>query len=1620
MTEKNPFDLEADVGANTEENPFDLEADVGANTEENPFDLSEQEEEERPFGRARDIGRGLAAAPITLVQGITEAGAIGLDLAFDTDYARRTSEGFESFKERVGASPTGTAGKVTEELTAFGLGFLPIAGWLGRASAAARSGAAAGAAPTSFLHRTADAFGRSELGRRLLKTNARRAGTTAVAVGGFEAVVSPDGYGTVADAFDFMPSALRTEEGSEDIVGRENALRLVRNRGRRAFEAMGFSAAVDTALIAAPRVGEAAMAVPGVAPAVGASLRGGRAAFDTAAQAIGRVPGAKTSGEFFQRWFSPGGGIDPRIYEENIARMNFPQQALRESLSALRGYEQAVHEVHKAAGFRGLGRAGNERLERDFFQFLTGGNMNALDAYPESVREAASRMQRLVYELEDSLLKITDDEILRYGVSGPVSSIGETTGLAQLRSARDAVVRNRETARIQREAIREAREAAGLSLVGFEEAQSTFLRRSFERYQAPERFYGNLDPKFMEQPTFKNAVEEVMRNGGLDEDAARARVLHYMGLDMLADGRVTPEAAIADRLKAIRSKKASSKAKLFAEGSDMNIVQGLYAPREKLLDQSDALRELLRENVKPEELFVRTMEDLATTVANVRFANSLADPASGFVRTMSAAADELAEGGRPMFVDPGTIRGGLPQATARGQVRQAAVERRQRDPVTGRRRRVEEGQTEPQQVQLTSEEIAANQALLESYGYAPLGAVEGTHPFMGVYGALSGMYAPPEMHTALSIFGRLSQGLSGELYGLAGLAKAYSQNTTVILNPASQMRNFKSAFDFLAANANLGRETDFTAAYKATAANIRDLDDYVQRKFMREMGQLGIVDKALATSLVRQLKDMGKDLNFAGKVQRAVDRWSDNTPFFGRVNTFMNSTYSQIDTFTKIANTISEESKLATALSRAGLDDTSDVVKQIFVDNKLLTSGSLAVNPDIPMRRIFAAQRTTENLPTYDRIPKGLRVVDSTAFFGAFASFASENIRNGANTLMSGLRGMAFTVNPSRYGELGQAVVSSRAAQQAVARETPEGLEALGRTILAQQAVARETPQSLETLGRTAMRERAAAMTPEALRREGEQIVRQRAVEVDPAQLREAGEEVVRRNAGEEAVRNADSASFESLGREAAQSLERSMRGQGAARTASFMTVAGMKPVALSRMSARAVGMSEEDEAAALSEMPFYLAGHPLIYLDFKRTPEGPVVEYIDQSYVNPYAFLTDGARAALREYQERGALNQSQVERIAAGMWSGLTSYAEPFGTESLVFERLLDVLPGGWVGRGGRTRTGAAVYLDSEDLGTKMKKGMYHMLGGFIPGYANETVVTIRAGEPRTGRLYRTAAGIPSPQGIDYDPFAEGARLVSGYTPMVLDMREQMAFSGAEYSSLRTSARGMATREIRRPDASPERMINTWGQYLDDLYRHQSALYASVLAAEQLGMSERAIIQRLMNAAKLGRDEAALITRGMFVPSFASDELIRDLKLEERTSDRTRVTPDPPWREFQRLTRERFREPLSPAVGRESQEERYSPLSETLRRSGTESLSPDQILDLASSSTTQVPGPQAPQTPAPPQAPPQATPQPIQPAPAPQAAAPSPARQSPGLLGTNPMDILRNMELAQRTGGG
>jgi len=535
------------------------------------------QEEESDRTIASDIARGMGAGAVGLGQGIAELGAIGIDTLFDTDTSQATTDFFEGAKTGMGLDPETGVGKAAEGITNFGLAFIPIAGWLGRAGQAAKGAKTVGEA--GRLGRAAQAFGQSRVGKAAVGSRVRLAGTTTLAAGVSDMFVSPEGMGTLSDSFDALPDILMTEEDT-GLTGRDEAFRRLRNKLRVGTEGTAFGAAFETLFPAVRLTAQGISQIPGV-PATARTLVTG---MEKIGEQLARIPGA-------QKYFTSAGLTpqDLRFGVETAEGMT--DTARTQAEKNLVAFEKAAKKLGPGVigQLRGAGRAGYDKLYDDLFLFLQG-NDNALASYGADIVQPASQMRDQITTMSRTIA----DDIAESDLDP---------------------------------------EAKKQILDTFENNMGGYIRRLYKKFENPETW--TLDAGVTKSPLFKTAVDDVqnalegmdraaVRRGDLLDvrpvdqvrAAAEQEVKKLLGLDAVDTGLTD------DALLGLRSTKVKEGQKQIGGKPLYNIAEGLLTERSKLLDKSPSLRELLGEIKDPKQAFLRTVDDMARLSAGNKLYNS--------------------------------------------------------------------------------------------------------------------------------------------------------------------------------------------------------------------------------------------------------------------------------------------------------------------------------------------------------------------------------------------------------------------------------------------------------------------------------------------------------------------------------------------------------------------------------------------------------------------------------------------------------------------------------------------------------------------------------------------------------------------------------------------------------------------------------------------------------------------------------------------------------------------------------------------------------------------------------------------------------------------------------------
>jgi len=286
--------------------------------------------------------------------------------------------------------------------------------------------------------------------------------------------------------------------------------------------------------------------------------------------------------------------------------------------------------------------------------------------------------------------------------------------------------------------------------------------------------------------------------------------------------------------------------------------------------------------------------------------------------------------------------------------------------------------------------------------------------------------------------------------------------------------------------------------------------------------------------------------------------------------------------------------------------------------------------------------------------------------------------------------------------------------------------------------------------------------------------------------------------------------------------------------------------------------------------------------------------EFIDFSHTNPYDLLSRGYRTVLNSYKEGQAQSKDFSGVVTKVMFDSLSEYMTPFLDYSMVFSAMQDSLPTAMGGRGGRTRSGAKVYRAQDARGVAVEKSLLHMFNTIVPGGVPMRIpvgadLGIAGGnfQPVKGiEKSRFLRGVFSPDG-EVEPstgktYKEGAELFRAFTGLntqTLDLQRLAEFRAQEFKQNRSGSATLFNEVLRLEDASPEQILEAY-QRADDARLKTFRNYAVAIDDLQtlgLTMSE---IRKVMKDAQLGKEETQSILSDRYIPFQPSNQKLIDAK--------------------------------------------------------------------------------------------------------------------------------------------
>ena len=336
------------------------------------------------------------------------------------------------------------------------------------------------------------------------------------------------------------------------------------------------------------------------------------------------------------------------------------------------------------------------------------------------------------------------------------------------------------------------------------------------------------------------------------------------------------------------------------------------------------------------------------------------------------------------------------------------------------------------------------------------------------------------------------------------------------------------------------------------------------------------------------------------------------------------------------------------------------------------------------------------------------------------------------------------------------------------------------------------------------------------------------------------------------------------------------LRDLGLRRLLSFGTTVGGIPYFLSEVFKAKNDVSDEEMRALRRFVPEWSKNSTLLATG--RDDKGNL-KYIDFSYSNAYDFLTRPYRAVTNALAQTDASNESLKEALAKGLTDGVVEIMEPFTSESIFIEGLVDSTIRRGIGRDGRR-----VWKEQDDPLVKIGKGIFHVGETLTPGSISQLKRIGQAATGKTdkyGNLYNLQDELPG---------------LFGFRSISSDPQRALTFMTTAFLKDLKGADNLFTAPLLRGGrVSKEDVINAYKYSQAQRFSVLKDMYKNIDAARTLGVSN-GVITRKVKRKGLSKDVFNQLMMGKFTPTRPSDffigrmaEINRELNKLEGTNLRS-----------------------------------------------------------------------------------------------------------------------------------
>ena len=263
-------------------------------------------------------------------------------------------------------------------------------------------------------------------------------------------------------------------------------------------------------------------------------------------------------------------------------------------------------------------------------------------------------------------------------------------------------------------------------------------------------------------------------------------------------------------------------------------------------------------------------------------------------------------------------------------------------------------------------------------------------------------------------------------------------------------------------------------------------------------------------------------------------------------------------------------------------------------------------------------------------------------------------------------------------------------------------------------------------------------------------------------------------------------------------------------------------------------------------------------------------LKYIDFSHANAYDTIARPIQTVINAVQAGEKDKDGIMDDFIKGVVVATSELGEPFLSESIWTEAVLDL-----IARGGRKRGGGRVFNEDDTDGTKISKSIGHLVEAQMPFSAKQF--------ERLGLAFKNNA---EPVGVvtkgKFDDYGETYELGNealgfiGARAIPIKPERSFKFKIAEYQKgVRNSRQLFTTEVLKGGPVSPEAIVDAYINANRALFQNTRDFYRDIEAAKVLDMPEDELAKQAID--RVGRKTFGTVNNAIFRPLNISDKVIQ-----------------------------------------------------------------------------------------------------------------------------------------------